>query len=269
MRRASQPLERYATVLETIAPIDGGLTLTEIARNTGLPKGSVHRIVSALIDVGFATAGRSRTLYTLGPRLLRILHSGVSAGSIESLVRAPLRALSQEFGQTAFIAKLVGHEVHSLVMAAPDEAAQSFVQPGRLMAPNAAASAKAIIAFQDEAFIDAVLDQPLVKYTANTCVDPAALRKDYRKIRRDGFALCIDEMDPGVMTVAVPVHLENMGVIYSIGVVGLRPLLSRFPLERITVALRAVAARVAGTLEIGLRSAQSPRLAAIHGQARG
>jgi len=266
MRPASQPLERYAVVLETIAAIENGRTLTEIARSAGLPKGSAHRIVNALVDVGFVASGRGRTLYKLGPRLLRILHSSADTRSIEDLVRAPLQLLSQEFSQTAFMAKLVGHEVHSIVMAAPDENRRSFVQPGRVMAPNAAASAKAIIAFQEDAFIDAVLAQPLTKYTANTCVDGMELRKSYERIRRDGYALCVDEMDPGVMTVAVPVHLEDAGVIYSIGVVGLQPQLSSFPLERIVAALRSVAIRVAETLRIGTHKARNVKIVGLkHG----
>ena len=263
MRQAPQPLERYALVLETIAPIENGLTLTEIARSTGLPKGSVHRIINALADVGFVASGHGRTLYKLGPRLLRILHSGADARSIEDLVRAPLQMLSEEFGQTAFMAKLVGHEVHSVVMAAPDENRRSFVQPGRVMAPNAAASAKAIVAFQEDAVIDAVLARPLTKYTVNCCVDEIELRKSYDHIRRDGYALCIDEMDPGVMTVAVPVHLEDAGVIYSIGVVGLQPQLSSIPLERIMAALRSVAARVAEILQIGAHKARSLKFAGL------
>src|SRR5271167_2168357 len=120
--------------------------------------------------------------------------------------------LSREFYQTAFVAKLVGHEVYLIVMAASHGNRQSFVQPGHLMAPNAAASAKAIIAFQGAAFISAVLAQPLTKYTANTRADRVELRKSYDQIRRDGYALWVDEMDPGVMTIAVPVHFANAGV---------------------------------------------------------
>ncbi|HLI14014.1 MAG TPA: IclR family transcriptional regulator C-terminal domain-containing protein [Alphaproteobacteria bacterium] len=255
-RQSPKTLERYATILETIAPIEGGLSLTEIARSTGLPKGSVHRILGALVDAGFAASGRGRTTYSLGPRLLRLLHLGAQKEAIEPIVRPLLYSLSQQFGQTAFMAKLIGREVHSVVMTAPDETRQSFVQPGRVMAPNAAASAKAIIAFQPESFIDAVLEQPLPRFTANTCVDPARLRDGYAQVRRDGYALCLDEMDPGVMTVAVPVHLEGIGVIYSIGVVGLQPLLSRFPIERLVAALRGVAVRAAEVLRIGLREAQ-------------
>jgi DNA-binding IclR family transcriptional regulator len=81
---------------------------------------------------------------------------------------------------------------------APGDGEYSFIQPGRIMPINAAASAKAIFAFPDKEIIDEVLSEPLVRYTSNTKVSKTAVRAEFAQIRRDGFAVCSDEFDPGV-----------------------------------------------------------------------
>ena len=126
-----------------------------------------------------------------------------------------------QFGETAFLAQLTGKTVDSVVMETPDYEGQTHVQPGRAMPINAAASAKAIFAFQDKALVDEVLSAPLVKYTKNTRVSADAVRADLAQVERQGYAVCADELDPGVLSYACPVHIEGVGIIYSVGVVGL------------------------------------------------
>ncbi|MDA8250983.1 MAG: IclR family transcriptional regulator [Rhodospirillales bacterium] len=252
MTEAPKVLERYTNILEAVAPFHDGLSLAEIARSTGLPKATAHRLVASLTELGFIAAGRGRNAYRIGPRLLRLLHAHVRPATIDALVRPLLDRLAREFEQTAFLAKLVGSEVHSVLMVAPDTTAQAYVQPGRVMAPNAAASAKAILAFQPPEVVDQALAAPLRKYTANTCVDPGRIRDYYAQVQRDGYAVCLDEMDPGVMTVAVPIRLADVGVPYSIGIVGLQAVLCRHELARLVAALRETAARAAETLQIGI-----------------
>ena len=66
-------LTRYAVVLEALAVSPGGLSLTELARATALPRGTVHRLIAALAGVGYIAGRDGRKIYVLGPRLLRLL----------------------------------------------------------------------------------------------------------------------------------------------------------------------------------------------------
>ena len=87
-----------------------GLTITEIMQATGLPQGTVHRLIGALLDVGYIQRLEGRKVYVLAPRLLRMLHLGTPAQVIANLVAPVLNHLVHHFGETAFIAKLVDHE---------------------------------------------------------------------------------------------------------------------------------------------------------------
>jgi DNA-binding IclR family transcriptional regulator len=102
------------------------------------------------------------------------------------------------------------------------------------------------MAFQPEDMLaKAFAHQPLVRYTANTCIELRQLKRQYAQVRSQGYALCIDELDPGVMSVATPVRMEAVGVFYSVGLVGLQPRLSKFPTDRLVTGLKAAAESIA------------------------
>jgi DNA-binding IclR family transcriptional regulator len=88
-------------------------------------------------------------------------------------------------------------------------------------------------------------------FTERTHVDEAAVRADLATVRRHGFAVCDEELDPGVLSYACPVRLDGAGVLYSVGVVGLSQRLGRYPQDEVVAALRASAERIAACLPGG------------------
>jgi len=239
MTRRRDTLERYVLILETLALVPTGMALNEIIERTRLPRGTAHRLVNSLARVGLLVAhkGRNKT-YVLGPRLLRLLYSGLSPDLVTALARPFLEDLANQFGETVLLARLNGSHIEKVAAWVPREGKFSYVQPGRIMPINAAASAKAIFAFQDKEIVDQALAQPLVRYTSNTKTSKAAVRAELAQVKREGFAVCSDEFDPSVLSFACPVHLTGFGTLYSIGVVGLSERLRKHRPENIVSALR-------------------------------
>jgi len=244
-------LPRYAVVLEALAAAPGGLSLTEMVAATGLPKGTMHRLIAALDDVGYIAPRDGRKVYALGPRLLRLLQMGMAPAAISDQVRPVLEELATRFKETAFVARLAGIEVRSVAMVVPDSEVQSYVQPGRVMPLHAAASAKAIIAYQEDGVIDEALSHARTAFTDHTHVDPATVRADFAAVRRQGFAVCDEELDPGVLSYACPIRLDGTGVLYSVGVVGLSQRLGRYPQSEVVAALRDGAEHIVSRLPGG------------------
>ena len=238
-------LTRYATVLDALAAAPAGLTLIEVVRATGLPRGTAHRLLGALRGVGFIAGRDGRKVYVLGPRLLRLLHLGQEPAAVEAAVRPLLGGLTARFGETAFLAKLTGRKVRSVAMETPDSESQSYVQPGRFMPVHATASAKAIWAYQEDGAVARVLAEPRARFTEKTRSGEAELRADLERVRQCGFAVCDGELDPGVLSYACPVHLDGAGVLYAIGMVGLSQRLGRFGTQEVVAALREAAAAFA------------------------
>ena len=251
MSSAKGILSRYAAVLDAIASRPDGLSLTETMQATGLPRGTVHRLLGALQEVGYLASRDSRKIYVLGPRLLRLLHLGVSPASMDDVAKPILDGLVEKLGETAFLARLSGDRVESLATAVPSREGQSHVHPGRDMPIHAAASAKAIFAFQDASLIARALERPRTRYTEDTRVDAVEVQSDLDAVRRQGYAVCANELDPGVLSYAVPVHVEGAGVLYSVGVVGLSARLARHPEARLAADLHTAAQSISERLAHG------------------
>jgi DNA-binding IclR family transcriptional regulator len=247
-------LARYALILETVATSRAGMSLTEIMRATGLSIGTTHRLLKTLVEVGYLTDQDGARSYRLGPRLIRLFHLAHSPSSVALIVQPVLQDLVARFGETAFIAKLDGIEVESLAFVTPANYRQSHVQPGRVMPINAAASAKAIFAFQPEPIVARALAAPLRKYTERTIVDPIKLRHNFDLVRSQGYAVCEDELDPGVLSYACPIHLPEVGVRYSVGIVALSQRLAQFKEADMIGALKNAAATTSIRLQSELKS---------------
>ncbi|HEY0295504.1 MAG TPA: IclR family transcriptional regulator [Bordetella sp.] len=247
------PLERYVRILELLAAFPDGLTLADVARMLDLPKTSAHRLLGTMQDSDLIdmAAGASST-YVLGQRIARLAYRGAGTQWLDTLVRPYLRDLSAETGETCYLARLDGLLVTSVVMEAPDTPWRGFVLPGKDMPAHAAASAKAILAFQDETSIMEILSQPLPRLTSKTRTSTEDILAEYEQVRRQGYATCIGEIDEGLAALGVPVHIPNVGVIYSVGVTG--------PLQRImdqqphltAQTMARCAERIAHALSVGL-----------------
>jgi DNA-binding IclR family transcriptional regulator len=240
MRKSDSPLERYFGVLESIAASVNGRSVSEIAETCDLPIGTAHRLLQNLQYAELVTSvGSKRKDYRLGNRLLRLLHAGSDTAWLTISAQPILDKLANEIADTCYLARLVGHEVVSVAWAAPMDGLRGYVVPGHMLAPHVAASAKAILAFQPQALVDKAVSAPLPKLTAKTRTKRKDIDKDYRSVRENGFATCWNEMEIGLGAIAVPIHLPDIGVIYSVGTAGLIDRLTRRPVIETVALLRA------------------------------
>ncbi|MGY4297845.1 DNA-binding IclR family transcriptional regulator [Bradyrhizobium sp. i1.4.4] len=205
-RDPSLPLERYIQILEALAAVPGCLTLPEIADLVDLPKSTVHRLLGGLARSGLAAGGRSRP-YELGERLMRLLHAAADDGWARSLSQRHLHALASRTGETCYLARLEGARVFIAAALSPEERWKglpdarwrSYTQPRAEMPINAAASAKAIMAYQDKVVLEKALSQEMPVLTANTRNSVVWIEQHFAQIRRQGYATCIGEIDEGVL----------------------------------------------------------------------
>jgi DNA-binding IclR family transcriptional regulator len=234
------PLERYFRILETIAISGESLGVSDISERCDLPVATAHRLLQNLQSADLlASAGGKRKDYQLGQRLLRLLHAGSDAVWLAISVQPVLDKLTKEFGDTCYLARLMGHEVISVAWAVPNEGLRANVIPGYTLAPHVAASAKAIMAFQEQELIDRALAAPLPKLTPETKIARKEIDKDYAAVRKNGFATCWNEMELGMGAIAIPIPLPDIGIIYSLGTAGLIDRLTRRPLTNSLEVLRS------------------------------
>ncbi len=252
MHDKASPLDRYFSLLESIAAAPAGSSLTELSARTGLPVTTVHRGLRNLLEAGLVVPSREGAKeYVLGRRVLRLAHAGSDHGWVRIQAQPLLDRVADKIDETCFIAKLVGNEVISIARAVPSHGIIGYVVPGHVMPPHASASAKAILAYQPDALVDRVLQGPFKRLSPRTRTDPAAVKQELEEVRRSGLACCNEEIEIGLVAYAAPVHLPGAGVLYSVGTSGLIDRFGRRPLEPILAALRDAAAELSRSLHEG------------------
>lgn len=215
------PLDRYLRVLEVVANFPHGVSLTQIMEILGLPKSTVHRLLRGLVASGALTSQSPRYgPYVLGNRLLNILYAGLPDDWIEWLARPILQELADKTGESCFMARLSDFNIHSVALATPENDVRSYVLPGRVLTPHGASSAKAILAFQTEATVRAILPVPLPAVTDRTKTRLKDIFAEYAEIRESHIALCVGEDVPGYAGIASPIFLPEFGVRYSVAITG-------------------------------------------------
>lgn len=249
---ADTPLARYFRLVEAVAATAEGLGLSALAASVGLPVGTTHRLAAALCDVGVLARQDGSKVYRLGGRMTRLCHLVLSPGSVEALARPILRDLVSHHGETAYLARLSGGIVESMAMETPQADGQAYVQPGRIMPFHASAAAKAIFAFQPAEAIERLLAGPRARFTPDTRIGADEIRAEFARVRAEGFAVCDNELDPGVLGFAAPVEIGRLGVAFAVGLVGLSARLRQQPRAAIRDSLQQAGRRISSQIGLAL-----------------
>lgn len=253
--KAPAVLERQLRILELLAQHPAGIAFGEIHRTLSLPKATLHRLLSGLFHAGCLeadpplhdsddTLSSARRTYWLGHRVRGLLGAAVSPDRMATLSQGILHELVEQFHETAFLSVLRGTRIESIMMATPPKDWYGYVNPGHVMPPQAAASAKAILAFHDEELLRQIYTDPIPALTSKTLTTQAALRQELATVRRTGIAWCREEMDLGLVAVAAPIPLAQLGVIFSVSLVGPSERMKQHAEAAISQALQTAASRL-------------------------
>lgn len=232
---------RATTVLSAFDDEHRVLNLSQLARRSGLPLATVHRLAADLVE-GRMLARRGDGRYEIGARLWR-LGMLSPATSLRELALPHLQDLAAAGGHTVHLVVLDGTSALVIERLAGTRSIPTRHNPGARLPLYATGVGKVLLAFAPGPVVDEVL-AGLRPHTPYTVTDPRVLLRQLDQIRRSGLASSAQEHRLGVSSVAVPVSGLD-GVVASIGL--LAPLTS----PRLSGALphlRAAAASVSADL---------------------
>jgi IclR family acetate operon transcriptional repressor len=195
----------------------GPQRLTDLVEASGVPRGTVLRLLEVLLDAGVLrtdAAGR----YDLGPRLAvwgqRFLDRLDIRGQAEDLM-AGLSAATRE---TCFLGIVQDDQVLYVAKADSPQAVRPAAVVGTVNPLHCTGIGKALLAHADAATVRRCLERPLVRKTPNTITDPDALAAELAATRERGYAIDEIENEDGVRCVAVPVRDHTGRVVAALSV---------------------------------------------------
>ena len=157
-----QVVSRAASILRALDGEHRGLSLSELAERTGLPRSTVHRLVTALhverLVVAAPATGRTR----LGPELARL-----AAGSrleLQDELRPHLEDLHRRLDETIGLSVLDGDGVRFVDQITANHPLQAVTAVGEVLPAWSSASGRALLATLPDEERDARVPAVLVAH---------------------------------------------------------------------------------------------------------
>lgn len=201
-------IDRVFAILGNCAESRRTMSLADLARSTGLPKSTLHRLCGRLVEIGALEARVDgyrigRMLFTLGalnPAVLRL-----RTHCMPSLAR-----MSAETGLSANLGILHDDKVLFLdEVFRVERAVPRFV--GALLPLHATALGKALLSAESPFRRRALLGpDSLRRFTRSTITDVDKLMHDLDLAEASGIATSYEELRPGLFAVASPIVLDGV-----------------------------------------------------------
>jgi len=211
---------RVADVLALFTAGPAALGVSEIARELGLSKAVVHRILQSLASRSFVEADSQTRGYRLGPAAVALGARALRDLDLRRAASPVLQRLREATRETTTLSALLGGARVYLDQYESPQEIKMTVELGRPHPLHAGASSRAILAFLPEPAREAVITDELARLTPDTIVDPAQLRRRLAEVRETGCATSLGERQHGAASVAAPVFGMDGQVIGSISVCG-------------------------------------------------
>lgn len=199
------PIAAIGRVSALLDAFDGGnrLTLAQIARRTGLPRSSTHRMLDQLVRLQWLR--RTGHEYELGTKLIELGHRAVYQNRVYRAAAPFLWDLHRATGMVVHLAILDGADVVYLEKVAGRMGLSIPTQVGSRQPAHCTGVGKAILAYSPVDQLAGLDDVELIRKTNHSITDSAELRVVLSEIRTRGVAFDREECAPGFGCVAAPV----------------------------------------------------------------
>lgn len=237
-------------VLVVEALIDHG-SVSDIARATGLPTSTAHRILRELTDLGWVLADGERG-YLLGPRIMLLASRVGRGGGLGHVARPYLLDLCKRTTHTVHFALRQGDEAVYVDKIEGSRAYAMRSRVGMSLPLHCTAIGKAVLAMTPEPEVRKILERnPMKALTTNTITDPDELMAHLRTVARRGHSVDNEENESHTRCIGAAV-LDHRGV--PIGGVSLSALAFDLDLHQIrTIAPQVIKAAREVSRAIGYR----------------
>ncbi|WP_434387920.1 IclR family transcriptional regulator [Melittangium boletus] len=199
-----QVIARAAAILRALASQSEGSSLGRLARQVGLPRSTVQRIVGALRDEQWVTVEDG---LRLGPGLAAL--AGAARGDVLSVAQPHLDALRQRVDETVNLTLLQGRRAVSVARSFSDRPLSVRGALGDTYPLHSTSHGKALLAQMTDEQVRRLMGSRLEPLTSRTLRTLPALLEDLRGVRERGVAVDEEEHAEGICAVGVALRLAT------------------------------------------------------------
>ncbi len=202
----------------------------ELAKKTGYNKSTTYRLLSTLETLG-ALQKNDEDKYLLGLKLFELGNLVSIHKALRKQSRVPLEQIASEIKETVHFGVLDKNQVLYLNKTESPQGLKVSTQIGSYQKAYCTAIGKVLLAFSTEKVLTNYMHTVVLEQcTEHTITDKGLLLKELQKIKAQHYALDMEELELGLICIAIPVFNKQKEIVASISVSGPS---SRFKLEKI------------------------------------
>ena len=212
-------LIRGLRILSTLSRENSMLTLSEVAASLGTTRSSAYRLLYTLEHLGFVEYDARSKNYALGPQVLALGYGYLASRDIIDVAMPHLIRLRDRTGWSAHLGELHGRDVVYVARVATRRSIASVVHVGTRLPAHATTMGRILLSSLSDQEIRELYNQDLSRsFNLSPYSDLAELLKQIAVDRAEGIVVQSSGYEPGVASVAAPIHDVSGGIVAAVNV---------------------------------------------------
>jgi len=219
-------LARGLIVIQAFTQQAPQMTISQLSIKTGLSRAAVRRCLYTLTKLGFAGA-EDGSRYSLRPRMLTLSHTYTTSNTLSSAAQPILERMSAALHESFSVATLDGEDIVYIARTQVNRIMAVDLHIGSRLPAYCTSMGRILLAYLPNEQLEQYLAKVnLIPHTTRTITSVEKLRLALRNIRRNGYAICDQEYEVGLRSIAVPVYSSSGRVVATLNLSGNAPRLS-------------------------------------------
>lgn len=243
-------LARGLRIISAFGPGDRSLENAELARRTGLPRGTVARFTHTLTQLGYMAAHKGARGHSLAPRVLELGQAAAISIALRDVARPAMKALSELGSFSVALGVASDRGIRYIDIAKRPEAVVLNLEPGAIIPIPPSAIGRAWLGALEAERRTEVMARLKATDPGLWTRHAEAVARETERFAVQGYTLSIGEWWPELNAAATAITLPDGGGPLVLNIGGLSSILSRDALvDEFAPALIATARMI----EAGLR----------------
>ena len=212
-------LQRGLQLLSLVGNAPDALTAGEITRQSGLHPSTVHRFLANLEFAGFLVREEETHRYLLGPLCITLGRAALDRLDVRRICMPLLQELNRATRESVHLT--VRHNLTAVYVEKMEalEPLRIYSQVGAVVPLHCTGVGKVLMAFaSSEERRDIVGKLELARFTASTITSAQQLEAELERVRRQGFAVDLEEHELHIRCIAAPIwdHSGHIRAAFSV-----------------------------------------------------
>jgi len=198
-------LDRGLAVIRAFSAEAPSLTLSDVARATGLTRAAARRFLLTLEALGYVGSEEHR--FRLRPKVLELGYAYLSSLSFEEVALEHMREVAEEVHESCSASVLDGPDIVYVARVPAKRIMSISLNLGTRLPAFCTSMGRVLLAALPEAALDRYFrSAELTSHTSRTVTDEDRLRLILDGVRKHGWAMVDQELEDGVRSLAVPIR---------------------------------------------------------------